>query len=763
MPRYGLWFRRAVAGTSRLAFPVLVVALVSDTAFLPQLHAEAPPFYDPFGPPRTLSPAEAAQHEAEWKRLQAEAAERGRQQEAAWLQAKGEEFARRLADECDDAVCLEGTLALLHLSAEKPHADVNSMELLERVANRHWQRAPGEAVSAMLTRLQSKFADSRQEVATSFRKLPAEYHVHTGEAWPLDWRARRRLWLGLVETMVDSAGAVDPAPMWQTRIADDPDGADWYRLGYLAVVRARTEWEIEPQCRLNEALLRPWLAPEARIEAGQLRRMAEVYTTAKIALVPEEHPARASTLPRLLRGFCDRDVPTSQIVRVLPALEAICRWNCPERQLLIRALVDHPDPTVFRLFADRIAIPPTERLAWLLGKTISMDFRDEPVAEAVWQLQEQVYLPLWIDESARKDPTRVTRKVTGRWMDVLESVLCESNCRLELLHRDLLWVGTPEAMPGAVALLQEAIAKVPDPKSHVGAALQATSELHFIEPPGCQIDYMMDLYGIEIALIGQCPGEFGDAALALCQQSIPAYLALSLMTRQMAADWIALDDMVILGPKHQVDLFRRRGLERLRREARLVDIRSGENVLAKVARLEFIETPIVDIIDYLRECYDANVTLARSVDNDLSITFCMNGQQLGTTLDIMLFRLGLTWDADGDVIYIGDEKAVEAFKVMVAGRATRRGRYPEGLDEQLQRRISPEFRDSSLSDVVAWLGEAADMPVALGNVPQNLRGRPLTFRFQDIPADVLLDVLCLEEGLTWRVSEQKTVVIEGKP
>lgn len=82
---------------------------------------------------------------------------------------------------------------------------------------------------------------------------------------------------------------------------------------------------------------------------------------------------------------------------------------------------------------------------------------------------------------------------------------------------------------------------------------------------------------------------------------------------------------------------------------------------------------------------------------------------------------------------------------------------------RLQKRISPEFRDSSLSDVAAWLGAAANMPVALGNVPQNLRDRPLTFRFQDIPAGVLLDVLCLEEGLTWRVSEEKTVLIEGKP
>ena len=79
------------------------------------------------------------------------------------------------------------------------------------------------------------------------------------------------------------------------------------------------------------------------------------------------------------------------------------------------------------------------------------------------------------------------------------------------------------------------------------------------------------------------------------------------------------------------------------------------------------------------------------------------------------------------------------------------------------RAICPEFRDSSLSDVVAWLGAAADMPVALGNVPQSLRDRPLTFRFQNIPADVLLDVLCLEEGLTWRIAEQKSVRIEDKP
>ncbi len=38
-----------------------------------------------------------------------------------------------------------------------------------------------------------------------------------------------------------------------------------------------------------------------------------------------------------------------------------------------------------------------------------------------------------------------------------------------------------------------------------------------------------------------------------------------------------------------------------------------------------------------------------------------------------------------------------------------------------------------------------------------------TFRFQNIPADVLLDVLCLEEGLSWRIAEQRTVAIEDKP
>ena len=91
-------------------------------------------------------------------------------------------------------------------------------------------------------------------------------------------------------------------------------------------------------------------------------------------------------------------------------------------------------------------------------------------------------------------------------------------------------------------------------------------------------------------------------------------------------------------------------------------LRSGreaiEAALAEPTQLEFIETPLQDVIDYLSDLHGINIIIDRlALDNagiapDTAVTINLSGVKLCRALDLMLRPLHLTWTLRHDVLLI---------------------------------------------------------------------------------------------------------------
>ena len=91
-------------------------------------------------------------------------------------------------------------------------------------------------------------------------------------------------------------------------------------------------------------------------------------------------------------------------------------------------------------------------------------------------------------------------------------------------------------------------------------------------------------------------------------------------------------------------------------------IRTGqaaiEEELAKPATLEFKETPLSDVIDYLKEqckievCLDLRALTDVGIGGDTPITINLHALPLRSALNLMLRQLNLTWTVRDDVLLI---------------------------------------------------------------------------------------------------------------
>ncbi len=82
------------------------------------------------------------------------------------------------------------------------------------------------------------------------------------------------------------------------------------------------------------------------------------------------------------------------------------------------------------------------------------------------------------------------------------------------------------------------------------------------------------------------------------------------------------------------------------------------NALAGVATLEFIETPLSDVVEFLRDSQGLPIQISHKALNDagvsadVPITQNLKGVPLRTALRVMLRDLDLTYRIDGDVLVI---------------------------------------------------------------------------------------------------------------
>ena len=114
-------------------------------------------------------------------------------------------------------------------------------------------------------------------------------------------------------------------------------------------------------------------------------------------------------------------------------------------------------------------------------------------------------------------------------------------------------------------------------------------------------------------------------------------------------------------------------------------------------------------------------------------------------LEALLLPVNLTWDTDGELIYVGNEKQVAAFRKQTDSRPVRRAEYPAPLAAKLSKCITCSFHQSTLPEAVRYIEEYLRIKV---KVPADTR-KLLRLSLDQVPVDVLLDLACLQTGLQW--------------
>ncbi len=212
---------------------------------------------------------------------------------------------------------------------------------------------------------------------------------------------------------------------------------------------------------------------------------------------------------------------------------------------------------------------------------------------------------------------------------------------------------------------------------------------------------------------------------------------------------------------------------------------TSERILAAVnddTRLEFIETPLDQVMDFLGDQHDIPIQLDKptlrsaGIGIDVPVTQDLKGITLHSALRFMLGQLGLTYVIRDDALMITTVKeglrlaqkgiinAQEVGRELEKRGAFRRSR--EKSQTELLRNVRFQFAETPLADVVAFLKEQHDILFVLDRRALAAAGIPFDVRctldVNDMPLGSALQKLLGEVGLTYVVEDEFILITTAK-
>jgi hypothetical protein len=148
----------------------------------------------------------------------------------------------------------------------------------------------------------------------------------------------------------------------------------------------------------------------------------------------------------------------------------------------------------------------------------------------------------------------------------------------------------------------------------------------------------------------------------------------------------------------------------------------------------------------------------RSADDDHTrLTDNPSGHDLGWTLTFMLGRANLTWDTDGEIVFIGSQNDVARFRRLADTRSQRRAAYPESLADKLQARYEVATVRWPLKRVCDELSTASGIAITpdQGTAGANPR---ITVDAGKYPLDIALDLMSHRHDLTWEIRGEQVLI-----
>jgi hypothetical protein len=281
-------------------------------------------------------------------------------------------------------------------------------------------------------------------------------------------------------------------------------------------------------------------------------------------------------------------------------------------------------------------------------------------------LVSQVHLGVWIDDAVFNENVTVGAQVVeAPWVDVMHTVLSPTPYRLHMLRPDLYWIGKPKDLRAANAKLAESMSKIPPGRLKIPEQLREETLLEFVNSPLEHVaEFLVDLHGINVFLLDK-----HELRVTVNVRGLPLHVALTVMGDQIDCDWHAATESLAIGSRERIKEFAELEWKHVQRAARLT--RLNPKVLKKLeedTRFEFPGNPLTDLAEFIETVHNIKVTVAPDC-SDLRLRNSIKGQSLAWSLDQALFLSDLTWDTDGEQIFIGTEAQVAEFLERAERRA----------------------------------------------------------------------------------------------
>jgi hypothetical protein len=715
--------------------------------------AEGKPFgsrENPIAPQNTDDPfAAKTEEERQRERAVLEA-------ELAILCARVHGIIERVSDSDDPGALLDGIFSRLNTQGEYIRS-AGAVSLLEKLLRFPWPREENDEAEDIAARVFESDAHRNHELSRYLQHYRERFRELAGKPAAFDWQANRAHWRRVFVELLEAGEADDLPHHIRSRMKSGRLPEDQMREIYLAAVRVRRKpWAGEKVWDLE--LVGPWLGETQTYSRRSMSRTAEVLTSLVAAGAPDDHPDRVRLEKQLLALLADPDLSESHVLRdggLLPRL-----WKLDRSvggKVLQVLLTRHGMLGWYFARVAGIERQHAEDLFW--GHEIRFDGQPVSLEDAISRIGGG---RVWVDaETAADDPT-VTLRITASRMAVLEAAAAAAKCEVAHFQHGIVWVGPKSKRSVAEKKLRDALGRVPLGNSPVRTALVENTQIEFIETPLADVcDYLSDLHSIQVKL----PRPVDERRITQQLTNMPLFLALTLLTEAADLRWTTAENMILIGDEKSIVEFDPLHEWWRRRRIRLRKLElAGSAVAAEMFQpttMEFIETPLEDVCAYLADLHAQPVLLLSLANGQIPITTNLNGLNLGWAMSFCLWRGGLTWDTDGEIVFIGRKEDVRRFRELADTRPQRRAKYAEKLAGKLQSEYELPTLEWSLEFFCDELGTESGITVTPTDDAVRADHR-ITVDPRQYPLDVTLDLISHRHGLTWEIRGEE-VIIQPEP
>ena len=658
-----------------------------------------------------------------------------------------------------DGTLLELVLTRFHVYNEyKELGDELVIETFEGLARRNWHEdfkrgTPKDIVD----RLRKQHADEKAnhcELAVELSKLRQKYEElteATQKPWPFDWTRNERHWTAVSEALFESLHADDPSEPWRKLIEIDAEKSRLYMAAYLGVLRGRKSVEVDMH------LISAYVSAAAN-DAERLRRLGEALASVAAA----EPDATVESRTKLREDFMAalRSSSDSLSIGYVNTLADIVTYGDSETETkaLLKILANRDSPVAFDRLCKVSKIPAALQWKLYLCKPVEIKGEDLSLSNALTMLQRKAYVAVWVDDVVDPEKLTVTLDASGPWLDVMQAVADATRLQLIPLDERLLWLGPHDRRLLAERVLRQSLGKIPAQESATGAALCEPSNMEFADTPFSEVcDYLQDLHDVHIhrsrRFVANSPLVTHES-----YHHLPLHLQLTLLTSRYRLEWDVAEETIAIGSIKYIASFRDMFVEHRRRELRLLlEDNAVNQALVDSTTVEFIETPLDDVTDYLSDYHGVPIICVDRARKECEITQNLKRFDLAWTLSLMTHEHELDWHADADAVFVGERKAVATHRARSSDRVTRRAKYPMGVAEALRKRLILS-RHGDLDVLVADLATSTGVAVEVDKTLTSEKIGVVMLKEHKLPMDVWLDLIAIELGIDWRVEARKKIV-----